>query len=289
MTGSVDRTSAEKVREPLVFRIAGIDEPAAQVQPDPELEATPLVMFLGAPGPTWPAHPAPPAGDPSVAVDERAQDPLVAGDLTDLERVAAPEDVESVAESVGSGAVPSEAELSVGEPVVAEPVVAELPSAVVPAAASVEARAYCPYCATILQPPPTSDRPCAECKQQIVVRQVDDRTVWLMEAALPVFEAERRRIADQARWTAMRAHWLDLALATGAPKGRVAKAAEEAPTEAKVGAARDLYLSSVDRSFEGAAKDDQWAVAARIRFDQALVLFDFAGAPVPDVRGGERS
>jgi hypothetical protein len=170
---------------------------------------------------------------------------------------------------------------------VVEPPVVEPPTATAPAVASVAAHAYCPYCATILQPPPTSDRPCAECKQQIVVRHIDDRTVWLMEAALPVFEAERRRIADQARWTAQRAHWLDLALAAGAPKARVAKAADEAPTEAKVGAARSLYLSAVDRSFEGAAKDDQWADAARIRFDEALVLFDFAGAPVPEIPKGD--
>ncbi len=77
--------------------------------------------------------------------------------------------------------------------------------------------------------------------------------------------------------------------AAGAPKGRVAKAAEEAPTEARVGAARALYLSSVDRSFESAVKDDQWAVAARIRLDEAQVLFDFAGAPIQVIREGDDS
>ena len=121
------------------------------------------------------------------------------------------------------------------------------------------------------------------------MRHIDDRIVWLVEAALPVFEAERRRIADEVRWTAMRTRWLDLALAAGAPKGRVAKAAEETPTEARVSAARALYLSSVDRSFESAVKDEQWTVAARIRLDEAQVLFDFAGAPIPEIQGGADS
>jgi hypothetical protein len=261
MTDSVDQASTAKVRQPLVFRIAGIDEPPTQVPADPDIDATPLVMFLEAPGPAWPAVPTPPSDDPTVVVDEPAQDTLLPGDRTDLEPVAASEVAGSVAE----------------------------PPANVPAAASVEARAYCPYCATILQPPPTSDRRCSECKQQIVVRHIDDRTVWLTEAVLPVFEAERRRIADLERWTVSRAHWLDLALTIGAPKGKVAKAAEEVPSEAKVSAARDLYLSSVDRSFATAARDDQWAVAARIRFAEALVLFDFAGAPIPEIREGDDS
>lgn len=281
VTESVDQASAAKVRKPLVFRIAGIDEPPAPVPVDPELDATPLVMFLGAPAPGWTADPAPSSVEgPSVAMEASAQDTLFSGDRTDLEPVMESEAAESEAAS------PVAESATVASPE-AEPPTSIVPAA--PAVASVEATAYCPYCATILKPPPTSDRRCTECKQQIVVRQVDDRTVWLMEAALPVFEAERRRIAVEERWTAQRAHWLNLALRAGAPKGRVAKAAEEAPTEAKVSAARGLYLSSVDRAFEGAVKDDQWAVAARIRFDEALVLFDFAGAPIPETRKGDAS
>jgi hypothetical protein len=286
VTESVDQASAAKVRKPLVFRIAGIDEPPAPVPVDPELDATPLVMFLGAPAPGWTADSAPSSVEvPSVAMEAPAQDTLFSGDRTDLEPV-----MES--EAAGSDAGASEAASPVAESATVAPPEAEPPTSIVPAApavASVDAHAYCPYCATILKPPPTSDRRCTECKQQIVVRQVDDRTVWLMEAALPVFEAERRRIADEERWTEQRAHWLDLALSAGAPKGRVSKAAEEAPTEAKVSTARALYLSSVDRSFESAVKDDQWAVAARIRFDEALVLFDLAGAPIPETRKGDAS
>lgn len=281
VTESVDQASAAKVRPPLVFRIAGIDEPPAQDPADTEQDATPLVMFLGAPSPTWPAEPAPPAAvEPSPAVDEPVHDALASRDRMDLEPPAGSE--VAGPEVAGTDVAGSEV-----EPTVAEPPSAEAPA--LASVASVAAHAYCPYCATILTPPPTSDRRCTECKQQIVVRHVDDRTVWLMEAALPVFEAERRRIADEERWTAQRAHWLDLALKAGAPKSRVAKAAEEPPTEARVGAARGLYLSSVDRSFDGAAKDEQWALAARIRFDEALVLFDFAGAPIPDARGGDHS
>lgn len=292
VTESVDQASAAKVRKPLVFRIAGIDEPPAPVPVDPELDATPLVMFLGAPAPGWTADPAPSSvEDPSVAMDASAQDTLFSGDRTDLEPVADIEPV-AVSEVMESEAAASEAASPVAEPATVAPPEAEPPTSIAPAGpvvASAEATAYCPYCATILKPPPTSDRRCTECKQQIVVRQVDDRTVWLMEAALPVFEAERRRIADEERWAALRAHWLDLALAAGAAKGRVAKAAEEAPTEARVSAARGLYLTSVDRAFESAVKDDQWAVAARIRLDEAQVLFDFAGAPIQVNREGNDS
>lgn len=267
VTESVDQAPAAKVRQPLVFRIAGIDEPPAPAPPDPELEATPLVMFLGGPGSTWPADPESAiAGDPTDAVDAGSE-----------------------AEASGAEQPSADAPAQLAEPAAQPepPAPDPSPSVTTPPVATVVAQAYCPYCATLLAPPPASDRPCTECKQLIVVRHIDDRTVWLMEAALPVFEAERRRIADEERWTAQRAYWLDLAVAAGAPKARVAKAAEEAPTEARVGAARSLYLAAVDRSFEGAAKDDRWADAARLRFDEALVLFDFAGAPIPEIRGGD--
>lgn len=141
--------------------------------------------------------------------------------------------------------------------------------------------AYCPYCATYLDPAPTEDDRCERCKQRFVVRQVDGRTVLLVEAAVPVFEAERQRLLDEAQWARERDHWLTLALMSGAPRDRIAKAASEAPTKAKIGGARTLYLTTVDKSFETAARAGRWDDAAQIRYAEALVLFDAAGVPIP--------
>ena len=83
------------------------------------------------------------------------------------------------------------------------------------------ATAYCPYCASLLQPPPDATRRCPRCRQRIVVRQVGTRTVYLAEAALPVFEAERRRAMNAERWGRERDRWLDLARESGAAADRV--------------------------------------------------------------------
>jgi hypothetical protein len=141
--------------------------------------------------------------------------------------------------------------------------------------------AYCPYCATSLLPPPKSSRKCAECRQRIVVKHLDDRTVYLAEAAVPVFEAERRRLATLQDQREQRAFWLDLALKSGAPADKVAKATGEPPSDGRVAAARALFLSTVDRAFSVAADADHWEEAARIRYEEAIALFDYAGSPVP--------
>jgi hypothetical protein len=141
--------------------------------------------------------------------------------------------------------------------------------------------AYCPYCATILDPPPSATRRCGQCRQKIVVRSLDGRTVFLAEAALPVFEAERRRAAEAERLGRLRDKWLELALRAGAPLERARRLAEEPASENRLAAARALYISAIDRSFEAAIRADKLEEAARIRFDQAVVLYGFAGAPPP--------
>ena len=241
---------AEGTRPPLVFRIDGLDETPGQRTVDADLEPTPLVMFLGASDSAWPAHLARTASEDLFV--ETGEDLAVEADG------------------------PAPETLFPDDPPAGTPV-------------AVEAAAYCPYCATLLRPAPTADRRCTECKQRIVVRHVGERTVYLAEAALPVFEGERRRIADEERWAATRAHWLGLATASGADAAVVAKAAGEPPTEARVSTARDLYLSSVDRSFEIVARAGQWADAARIRFDEARVLFDLADVPIPALAGDDAS
>jgi hypothetical protein len=141
--------------------------------------------------------------------------------------------------------------------------------------------AYCPSCATELDSLPRSTRRCARCKQRIVVRHVGPRTVLLTEAALPVFEAEQRRQAEARHLAGLRDHWLLLALASGAPHDRIARAASEEATEGRVVAARAIYLAAVERSFERATHEGRWEDAARIRYDEALVLHGYVGAPLP--------
>ncbi len=143
----------------------------------------------------------------------------------------------------------------------------------------VDIAAYCPYCATPLDPPPDATRRCLRCHQKIVVRKVGPRTVYLVEAALPVFEAERRRAAEGERWRNERERWLDLARKAGAPADRVTRAGREPLSEAAAAAARTLYLSTVDSAFRAAKGERRWEDAARIRIDQALLLHRIAGTP----------
>ena len=58
---------------------------------------------------------------------------------------------------------------------------------------SMAAVVSCPYCAEPLESPPVANVRCSRCRQRIVVRRAGDRFVYLTEAALPVFIAQRRR------------------------------------------------------------------------------------------------
>ncbi len=142
-----------------------------------------------------------------------------------------------------------------------------------------DATAYCPYCATVLEPPPDTTRRCSRCHQRIVVRRLETRMVYLAEAAVPVFEAERRRAANAERWGRERDRWLDLAREAGASADRVTHSAKEPPSEAGVVASRALYMSTVDRSFRVARSDRRWEEAASSRYEQALALYRIAGSP----------
>ena len=144
--------------------------------------------------------------------------------------------------------------------------------------------AWCPSCAIPLEPAPTSSRRCAQCRQRIIVKRFDGRTVLLAEAVLPVFEAERRRVANASRLTRECQRWLRLAAIAGAPAERVearALAAVARPSEEAVAASRALYLGSVERAYQEARRERRWEDASRIRRDHALVLHRDAGSPVP--------
>jgi hypothetical protein len=145
---------------------------------------------------------------------------------------------------------------------------------------SLPAGVYCPYCASLLQPPPTATRRCPRCRQRIVVRRVGDRTIYLTEAAVPVFQAERRKVSHSGRWTRDRDRWLDLARSVGAPADRVERLATEPITEGAAALAKSLYESTVERQVRSARRDRRWEEAARIRFDQAVAVYRLASSAV---------
>ncbi|MHB8891135.1 MAG: hypothetical protein ACYC65_03730 [Candidatus Limnocylindrales bacterium] len=144
--------------------------------------------------------------------------------------------------------------------------------------------ASCPYCAILLQPEPTSSRRCAQCGQRIIVKHIDGRTVFLAEAVLPVFEAERRRRANASRLARESHRWLHLAAAAGAPSERVeaqARAAQARPSEDAVAAAQRLYAVTAERAYQVARRARRWTEASRVRRDHAMVLHRAAESPVP--------
>jgi hypothetical protein len=141
--------------------------------------------------------------------------------------------------------------------------------------------ALCPYCALVLEPPPMASRRCGRCRQRIRVKRIDGRPVYLTEAAVLVFEAERRREAGSGRLKRERERWLRLAAAAGAPADRQARLAAAPLSEIVVGSARALYLSAVDRAFRAARRDHEWEAASRIRREHATALYRLAGSPVP--------
>jgi hypothetical protein len=113
------------------------------------------------------------------------------------------------------------------------------------------------------------------------VKRVEGRAVCLTEAAVPVFEAEQRRVASAGRLTRERERWLRLAAAAGAPTERISRLAAVSISDKVVDAARTLYLSAADRAFRAAKRDHDWERASRIRRDQAAVLYRAAGSPLP--------
>jgi hypothetical protein len=141
--------------------------------------------------------------------------------------------------------------------------------------------ALCPYCALILEPPPVASRRCGRCRQRIRVKRIEGRLVYLTEAAVLVFEAERRREASSGRLTRERGRWLRLAAAAGAPADRQARVAAAPLSESVVASARALYVSAVDRAFRAARRDHEWETASRIRREHATALYRLAGSPVP--------
>jgi hypothetical protein len=142
-------------------------------------------------------------------------------------------------------------------------------------------QAFCPYCVVLLDPPPVSSRRCARCRQRIVVKRVDGRVVYLTEAAVLVFAAERQRVATSKRLTRERERWIRLAASAGAPAQKIARLTAAPISEESVTAARTLYDATVERSFTVAKRERDWEKASRIRRDYAMALYQVAGSPMP--------
>ena len=150
-----------------------------------------------------------------------------------------------------------------------------------PAAPPLPEPIACPSCARLVDPPPVRTRKCRTCRRPIIVQRTDGRTVYLTEAAVAVFEAERQREADMAAWTTQRAQWLRLAKGVGAPEDRRGRIAARPVSAEAVADARALYLAAAAKDRKEAARMGAWDIAARIGREQALALYREAGSPVP--------
>ncbi len=105
--------------------------------------------------------------------------------------------------------------------------------------------------------------------------------MYLTEAAVEVFEAERRREADVAAWTQARAQWLRRARLVGAPEDRRQRIADRPVSAEAVADARALYLANAARAAKAARQRRTWDEVARIEREQAAALHQDAGSPVP--------
>jgi uncharacterized Zn finger protein (UPF0148 family) len=163
------------------------------------------------------------------------------------------------------------------------PVEVAVPPRPVPEPAPVTSVA-CPNCAAVLDPPPDHSRLCPRCRRPIVVRHVEGRTVYLTEAAVEIFEAERQRELDEKRWAHERRSWLQLAQVTGVPADRRRHVAATPLTATSVQSARRLYLAAAERAVRAARRNRRWDEVAQIRRRQAAALYAEAGAtpPPPD-------
>lgn len=140
---------------------------------------------------------------------------------------------------------------------------------------------YCPSCAFLLSPPPQTSRRCPRCREKIVVKHVEGRAVYLTEAAVAVFDLERRRTVDSIRWAKERDRWLKAAASVEAPAERIRRLGSAPLSAGVVDAAKLLYTSTVDRSFRTAKRERRWQDASRIKRDHAAMLYRFAGSPLP--------
>ena len=103
----------------------------------------------------------------------------------------------------------------------------------------------------------------------------------LTREALDVFESERERETNERNWTSDRRRWLSLARSVAAPEKKATRIESQAPSQASVDQARELYLAWVDKAARAARRTKRWVELARIKRDEAAALYREAGSPVP--------
>jgi hypothetical protein len=133
----------------------------------------------------------------------------------------------------------------------------------------------------VLDPPPDRTRLCPSCRHKIVVRHSDGRAIYLTEAAVEVFEAERQLEIERQAWTRERRRWLHLARVAGAPAELRRRAAVAPLSIAAVRSSRDLYLDAAESAVRAARRAKRWDEVARIRRRQAAALSEEAGGSAP--------
>ena len=113
------------------------------------------------------------------------------------------------------------------------------------------------------------------------MRHLDGRTIYLTEAAVEIFEAERDLEIERQAWSRERHRWLHLARVAGAPAELRRRAAVAPLSIAAVRSSRDLYLDAAESAVRAARRAKRWDEVARIRRRQAAALFEEAGGSVP--------
>lgn len=141
--------------------------------------------------------------------------------------------------------------------------------------------AACPSCGAPISPPPVRTRRCPSCRQAVVVRRAAGEYLRLTEAQAALFDAERRREADEKAWGSARRHWLSLARSVRAPADLVRTIAGQPLSERSVEAARDVYRAAADGAAREARQGEQWVQLGRLRAIEAEALYEDRGSPVP--------
>ncbi len=114
-----------------------------------------------------------------------------------------------------------------------------------------------------------------------MVRRLEGRTVYLTEAAVTVFVAERERKNNEHAWEVARRRWLALAASVHAPEARRAKVRATPISAGAVQSAKTLYMTAAEHTAKVARHEKRWTDVAKIRLDQATALYAEAGSPLP--------
>ena len=148
---------------------------------------------------------------------------------------------------------------------------------------SIRALVACPYCAEPLKVPPVASGKCPRCRLRIVVKRVGDRSIYLTEAALPVFMGERGQPGRPRRTLDPRSR----SLARSGQGKRCREGERRPPQEAAASSPRTSSRRRETCTWRPSSvppaplAERGWEEAGRLRYDQALALYRIARSPRP--------